>query len=192
MNIEFIIPTYNRPNQLLCCISSIVSQYSPNWRVHVVADGVYDGYDRIKDIFKNESRIRFSELDGPHNDWGHTPRNFGLDRATEEWVVMTGDDNYYMPIFVGEFLKAAELDTHFVYCNLVHDWGPSKNYIPLDSEPKINKIDIGNFMTKTEYSKQIKLNTEYINADGRFVLEYLKKFDNKEIVKINKILYVHN
>ena len=43
MKIEFIIPTYNRPHQLMGVISSIFSQTSPNWKIHVVADGVYDG-----------------------------------------------------------------------------------------------------------------------------------------------------
>ena len=38
--IEFIIPTYNRPNQLLTVIGSILSQTNSNWKIHVVADAI--------------------------------------------------------------------------------------------------------------------------------------------------------
>lgn len=191
MKIEFIIPTYNRPHQLMTVISSIYSQTSDNWKIHVVADGVYDGYSKVKDYFSDDERIKFTELDGPHNDWGHTPRNYGLRNATEEWVVMTGDDNYYMPIFVQDFLNSVERDTHFVYCNMIHNW-TQQQYLHINSMPKLGAIDIGNFMSKTDLAKNIKLDTTYEQSDGLFVEEYLRKYPHGTIKKINKPLYVHN
>jgi glycosyltransferase involved in cell wall biosynthesis len=191
MKIEFIIPTYNRPHQLMTVISSIYSQTSDNWKIHVVADSVYDGYSKVKDYFSDDERIKFTELDGPHNDWGHTPRNYGLRKATEEWVVMTGDDNYYMPIFVQDFLNSVERDTHFVYCNMIHNW-TQQQYLHINSMPKLGAIDIGNFMSKTDLAKNIKLDTTYEQSDGLFVEEYLKKYPHGTIKKINKPLYVHN
>jgi glycosyltransferase involved in cell wall biosynthesis len=191
MKIEFIIPTYNRPHQLMGVISSIFSQTSPNWKIHVVADGVYDGYQKVKDYFNGDERIRFTELDGPHKDWGHTPRNYGLEHSTEEWVVMTGDDNYYMPVFVEEFLNIVDSNTHFVFCNMVHNW-TNKQYLVINSIPKLGGIDIGNFMSKSDLAKKIKLNVSIEQSDGLFVEEYLKKYNQGTIKKINKPLYVHN
>lgn len=189
--IEFIIPTYNRPYQLLTIIGSILSQSNPNWKIHIVADAVYDGYESIKKIFSNHNNIRFSELQGPNNDWGHTPRQYGLDNATEEWVVMSGDDNYYTPNFVEEFISQINNNINFIYCDMIHN---HFKYSYFHSEPKINKIDIGNFAVRTNYAKTIKFNKGNYGADGEFVEEYIALFCKEEtqIKKINSALYVHN
>lgn len=189
--IEFIIPTYNRPYQLLTIISSILSQNNTNWKIHIVADGMYNGYDDIKRIFSNIDKIKFSELQGPHNDWGHTPRQYGLDNTTEEWVVMSGDDNYYTPNFVNEFISKINNDINFIYCDMLHN---HFNYQYFNSEPMINKIDIGNFAVRTKLAKLIKFNKGNYAADGEFVEEYVDKFckEKYNIEKINAALYVHN
>jgi glycosyltransferase involved in cell wall biosynthesis len=191
MKIEFIIPTYGRPNQLMGVISSIFSQTSSDWKIHVVADGMYDGYEKVKNYFEGDERIKFTELDGPHKDWGHTPRNYGLQNATEEWVVMTGDDNYYMPVFVEDFLNLADKETHFIFCNMVHNW-TNKQYIAINSIPKLGHIDIGNFMSRTDLAKNIKLDVSIEQSDGLFVEEYLRKYPSGIVKKINKLLYIHN
>ncbi len=188
--IEFVIPTYNRPEKIMVILSSLVCQTNNNWTAHVVIDGLTNEYRTVKDIFQNNPQIRFSHLDMNHNDWGHTPRQYGLDNAKEEWVVMTGDDNYYVPVFVNEMLKNTK-GTHFVYCNMVHNWVDNE-YIPIDSQPKVFNIDIGNFMVRTEYGKQIKLHKDLNHADGLYVEEYLTKFPGLKPKKINKLLYVHN
>jgi len=191
MKIEFVIPTYNRPNQLMGVISSIFSQTSPNWKIHVVADAVYDGYQKVKDYFNGDDRIRFTELNGPHKDWGHTARNYGLQNATEEWIVMTGDDNYYVPIFVEDFLNQVDNNTHFVYCNMVHNW-TQQQYLVINSRPIAGGIDIGNFMTRTQLSNKLKIDITKGDSDGLFVEEYLLKYPHGTVKKINKVLYVHN
>lgn len=190
--IEFIIPTYKRPNQLMCIISSIFSQRSDMWKIHVVADGVYDGYQKIKDYFSGDKRIRFSELDGPSKDWGHTPRNYGLEQATEDWVVMSGDDNYYMPVFVDHFLEVGNKeDIHFVYCDMIHNW-VNFEYHYVKSQPRYGAIDIGNFMAKRRNAQQIKLDITKEAADAIYVEDYLKKFNREGVRYIPKPLYVHN
>ena len=172
-------------------LSSLVAQTNPNWKAHIVIDGITNKYFKVKEFFQSDERIRFSHLETNSKDWGHTPRQYGLDQATEEWVVMTGDDNYYVPIFVEDMLKAVNKSTHFIYCNMVHNW-VNNDYIPLDSEPKVYKIDIGNFMVRTELGKQIKLQKHLNEADGIYVEEYLNTFKGMKPKKINKLLYVHN
>lgn len=190
--IEFIIPTYNRPDKLMVILLSLKAQTVDRWKVHVVADALYDGYQEVKDYFKNDPRFKFSELNGPHKDWGHTARNYGLEHAEEEWVVMSGDDNYYVPVFVEIFLEEVKLrkDVNFVHCNLVHNW-INNDYVALQSIPRVNAIDIGNFMTRTEFAKQLRLDVTKATADGLFVEEYINKFGGN-IIHIPKILYVHN
>lgn len=190
--IEFIIPTYNRPDKLMIVLMSLKVQTVDRWKVHVVADALYEGYQEVKEYFKNDNRFRFSELNGPHKDWGHTARNYGLQNLEEHWVVMSGDDNYYVPVFVETFLNEAKFrnDVNFIHCNLVHNW-VNNDYLPLISVPQVNRIDIGNFMTKSEYAKQLTLDVTKANADGIFVEEYINKFKGG-VLHIPKFLYVHN
>jgi glycosyltransferase involved in cell wall biosynthesis len=195
MKIEFIIPTYNRIDLLMTCISSIVGQTNPNWTIHVVADcPPEEDQIRIANIaayYESDDRIKFTVLDKRYNDWGHTPRNYGLHRATEEWVVMTGEDNYYVPTFVENFLSVVRDDVNFVFCNMVHNW-VKDDYIPINCDIEFGKIDIGNFMTRTFNARKLKLNTGIEQADYMFVEQYLSRFYEGQIIKIDKILYVHN
>ena len=198
MNIEFIIPTYNRVNDLTTIVSSIVAQTNPNWKIHIVSDmSPEDTQERFLDLlafFEAYShKIKISVLNERFNDWGHTPRNYGLQEATEEWIVMTGEDNYYAPTFVENFLSSVKDrdDVNFVYCNFVLN-GKNDEYVPIRAEIDFGKIDIGCFMTRTFNAQKMKLKPDVAEADYWFVEEYLARFAEAQIIHIDKILYVHN
>jgi glycosyltransferase involved in cell wall biosynthesis len=193
MRIEFIVPAYLRVNHLITMIGSLMAQSNPNWTCHVVADCPPDEIqDAIRNViqFFNDDRIKLTILPERKNDWGHTPRQYGLDNATEEWVVMTGEDNYYVPEFVDIMLKESQYH-HFVYCDMVHNW-VNKEYITLTSKLELGKIDIGSFMTKTNMAKKIKLKNDQEWADWFFVEDFKKKYTIAKYKKVNRILYVHN
>jgi glycosyltransferase involved in cell wall biosynthesis len=197
MKVEFVIPTYERTDLLMACISSIVGQTNPNWKIHVVADGpseeVKEQLSRIAGYYEDDDRIKWTVLDERYNDWGHTPRNIGLAAATEEWIVMTGEDNYYTPIFVDEFLKVGASDkTIAMHCNMVHNW-VKQDYIPISCELHYGKIDIGNFVFRRKFAGNLRLITTYAQSDWAFVERYMQiNSPFGEAVKIDKILYVHN
>jgi glycosyltransferase involved in cell wall biosynthesis len=191
--IEFIIPTYSRINHLITILGSLKSQSNPNWVAHIVADCPPEEIQQEMKIiveFFNDERIKLTILPERYNDWGHTPRQYGLTNATEEWVVMTGEDNYYVPEFVDVMLRDGE-NHHFVYCDMVHNW-INNEYIPLLSKLELGKIDIGSFMCKTNMAKKIKLRTDQEWADWFFVEEFKKKYKIAKYKKVNRILYVHN
>jgi hypothetical protein len=73
---------------------------------------------------------------------------------------------------------------------MVHNMN-DRAYIHIKSEIKYSKMDIGNFVSRTEYAKQIKLDNTYAQSDWKYVVEYLKAFRG-DIVYIPKTLYVHN
>ena len=190
--IEFVIPTHNSSNKLLCILYSLLTQTNPNWKAHVVIDNISTIlYDNIIELLKDEDRIKFTSINGPHNDLGHTPRNYGLETALEEWVVMTGDDNYYVPTFVNEVYNVIEESTKFVYCDMIHN---GYDYQYFNTHHSSHHIDIGNMIMRTNLAKQIKLDNTRLDADGVFCNDYISKFCKEEttIKKINKILYVHN
>jgi hypothetical protein len=67
-------------------------------------------------------------------------------------------------------------------------------YKPFICKPVSHHIDIGNMIMKTEYAKQLQLDTTKLDTDGIMCMEYIDKFCKEltSIKKINSILYVHN
>lgn len=192
MNIEFIVPTYERTDHLMCCIASIMAQTVPNWTIHVIADGSpKELFSKVIKYCEDDKRIRFSFLGKRHNDWGHTLRNVGVQQAAEEWIVTTGEDNYYVCSFVEEFLSVIDQDTKFVYSDMIHN---KFLYRYFDCSPKLTKIDAGNFAVRADLAKQMEYRTDDSGADGYYVEEYVDKFCQgfNNIKKISQALYVHN
>jgi glycosyltransferase involved in cell wall biosynthesis len=191
MKIEFVIPTYNRPNHLAAILWSLMAQSSPDWTAHVVSDCSPAGtLDTVKRMFADEPRIRFTDLPTRSNDWGHTPRNHGLHTATEELVCMTGEDNYYMPTFVDEVIAAARNEAvNLIFTDFVHNW--DKEYIYVPSLLFWSHIDIGNTVFRTANACQMKLDPAHFSADWEMIENYLKRFPGRPF-HIKKVLYVHN
>ena len=106
---------------------------------------------------------------------------------------MTGEDNYYAPVFVEYFLKEGEVDeTIFMYSNMVHNW-TNHQYYPVSCELEYGKIDIGCYAFRKKYATNMKLDTTISHSDWTFAEKYMKINAPFGIaVKIDKILYVHN
>jgi glycosyltransferase involved in cell wall biosynthesis len=191
MTIEFVIATYINTEALIIMLQCLRVQTSSDWKAHVVIDGHNDAYERIRNMYANDDRIRFTNIDGPNNDYGHTPRNYGLEQATGDFVILTSDDNYYVPTFVEVFTKAAREDTRFMYCNMIHNYSA---YKPQECHPRFQHIDIGNMVMRTEFAKQLRLDVKAHMADGWMCEEFISKFcqDPSTVLKINNTLYVHN
>lgn len=197
MKIEFIIPTFERTNHLIALLGSLMAQTNPNWTAHVIADCPPDEIqDAMKTIveFFNDPRIKLTILDKRYNDWGHTPRNIGLDMATEEWIVMTGEDNYYVPTFVEEFLIASKKpETQFIYCDMLHNL-VSNVYQPIKTKLQLGYIDIGCAAYMNRLIRGLRLDPTYPESDHTFISKYVISLTEffMPITKIDKVLYVHN
>lgn len=194
--IEFIIPhNLNRRYKLICQIASLIAQTDPNWSLHVICDGPNPDIDFLKIVFPESQfpNIKYSVLDRAYNDWGHTPRNIGVQQCNTEWVVMASNDNYYVPIFVEQMRKAINSNPsiNFLYCDMIHN-GYSYNHIRC--LPKIERIDMCNMVVRTKFAKQVPLKPSIFAADAIFCEEYVKKFCTtpENIHYFPHIYYVHN
>jgi glycosyltransferase involved in cell wall biosynthesis len=190
--IEFIIPTHNSPDKLRVILQSLIVQTIPEWTAHVIIDGITNIYFDVKDYYQKYPNIRFSHIDGPNNDWGHSARNYGLGEIQSPYVVMTGDDNYYVPTFVEEMLNHSGT-INMVICNMVHN-NVNGGYQPVDSIVRKVHIDIGNVMYKSSCIGDLRLDKTDYDADFTFIQEFIKRNvkSYNDIHKIPKYLYVHN
>jgi glycosyltransferase involved in cell wall biosynthesis len=200
--VSFVLPCYNRISNLRSALSSILCQTDIHWEAIVVMDGD-EHRDEVLNMIKaitskRDFRVRVLFTDKRYNDWGHTPRELGKQMSTGKYVIMSGDDNYYVPTTVEEIRrKVYESKSEneslgnlcgMVYWDMVHS---HYNYDYFKTSPAFNQIDIGAFATRKDLAEQIQLTTDYA-ADGIFVENFKKTFPDKQITKINKVLYVHN
>ena len=188
--VDFIIPTYNRYDLLRCMLYSLISQYDPDWTSQVIIDDPQN--TTIVDIIKtiNDKRISYTLTETRYNDWGHTPREIGKQQSNSQYIIMTGDDNYYTPTTVSEIKKAAAENNNpgLIYWDMIHS---HFDYKMLECKLAFGQIDIGAFATRRDLAQKIKLNNSY-TADGWFIHSLNTLFDKEEKVKIDKVLFVHN
>lgn len=186
--VEFVIPTFDREYPLQCMLLSLMSQTNPNWSAHVVVDTPEETVadEIVGRIY--DKRIKISHMDRRYNNWGHTPREYGKNLSIAQYVIMSGDDNYYAPTFVEEIEKAAMSKPGLIYWDMVHS---HYKYSYFKCSPAYNQIDMGAFATRNDIAKKIKLNTSFA-ADGEFVDNYNEMFPREEVFRIGKVLFVHN
>jgi glycosyltransferase involved in cell wall biosynthesis len=197
--VSFIIPMcYDYPSVL----GSLIRQTYQNYEVILVHDGKTTE-DRLaidmKSTRKNIERLKFRSIEGPNKDWGHKARAEGLNHVSKdsELVIFSSSDNYYMPIFLEEITKPFDNQkVNVSYCDMVHNcihYDP-KNYGTIKCELRIGGIDCGNFVTRTKCAHQVGWVNRNYEADWMYIREVLRLYANSKesVVKINKVLYVHN
>jgi glycosyltransferase involved in cell wall biosynthesis len=190
MLVEFIIPTYYRPHLLKAMLASLVAQYDGDWGALVMIDN--DKNEEVENVCSifNDSRIRWAYTEKRYNDWGHTPRQLGKQMSQADYIIMTGDDNYYTPNFVEELRKTVVQNNNpgVVFWNMVHS---HYDYRFFECRFANHHIDMGAFATRKDIAHEIDLGTEYA-ADGIFVEKVKSRYANELFIRIDKVLFVHN
>lgn len=193
-----VIPTFKGGCKLEVMINCLLAQTSQNFNITIVSDG--DEPETQQQLQKYYGHENFSYFSTPQrfNDFGHTPRLRGLHASSCKFTIMTGFDNYYVPIFIERFERAinSSADVGFVFCDFVLDHprdGRKYNGV-VDSKLQVNFIDIGNFAAETQLIKQVGIKVNEYAADWHLVNDLMPVLDakHKTIIKIPQTLYVHN
>lgn len=103
MSLSIIVPTIGRPS-LMHALDSISQQLAREDEVLIVADGPRPNIPEIAAFF--DVRFRFMESPGPAEDWGATPRNYGIERALNTHLGFMDDDDVYLPDALDAFRTA--------------------------------------------------------------------------------------
>ena len=197
--LEVIVVSYHRVPQLRALIYSLLAQTSKDFAIHVIHDGRDEVTKSAITTICNENpdvSIRYSESTQRFNDYGHSLRSIGLQESTGRYTLLTNDDNYYVPTFIEEMLKAGkESRAEIVFCNMVHnhvfeDLPNPIGYQVLVTEPKLNRIDMGAFIFETKIGKKVGFNSRLFEADWDFFEGLIRS--GASYKKIEKVLFVHN
>ncbi len=116
--VSVIVPVYNVENYLAKCLDSLVGQTYPHMEIVVVNDGSKDNSGQVIQDFarKYPEKIRaFTKENGGLSD----ARNFGIDRATGDYIGFVDSDDYVAPDMFEEMLALAEKHhSKMVICNI--------------------------------------------------------------------------
>ena len=112
MKYSFIIPIYNRPEELDELLNSLVSQtYEGDFEVVVIEDGSTITSEQICKKYQNDLSITY--LSKPNTGPGDS-RNYGMQRAQHDYFLILDSDC----ILPSHYLKAVDdfLQAHYVDC----------------------------------------------------------------------------
>jgi hypothetical protein len=197
--IHCICVAYERYEPLEILIRCFLIQTCPDWVLHIVYDG--PAPQRIMDIIepfthgnRKDDRIHFYQSDERYQNYGHPNRRSMLQSIkcdTKDFILLSNDDNYYVPVFIEKMIEVAKPNTGIIYCNTVHS---HMQYDINVSELKENFIDIGAFIVRSDVAKATGFNHDHFSADGRYAEECAGtcRARGLQITKIHKPYFIHN
>ncbi|WP_047097082.1 glycosyltransferase family 2 protein [Chryseobacterium lactis] len=116
--VSIIVPVYNVENYLTKCLDSLIGQSLQDIEIIVVNDGSKDRSEEIIRQYaqKYPGKIKaFSKENGGLSE----ARNFGIDRATGDYIGFVDSDDYVTEeMFEEMFLLAEKHDAKMVICNI--------------------------------------------------------------------------
>jgi len=102
--VSIIVPLFNKEPYIGATIRSVLAQTMTDWEMIVVDNGSTDkGVEAVKQFSDARILLASSPKQGPG-----VARNFGLNRATGEWVLFLDADDLLEPDYLTARLKAVE------------------------------------------------------------------------------------
>jgi glycosyltransferase involved in cell wall biosynthesis len=116
--VSIIVPVYNVENYLAKCLDSLINQTHQNIEILVVNDGSKDNSEQIIQEYAQKYPEKIKPL-SKENGGLSDARNFGIDRATGDYLGFVDSDDYVTPTMFEEMLELAEKhNSKMVICNI--------------------------------------------------------------------------
>lgn len=96
MDISVVIPLYNKKNSILATLDSVFGQTFLPKEIIVVNDGSTDGSEKLVEEINNPLIRLFHQT----NAGVSAARNFGIEKATCEWIAFLDADDAWKPIYL--------------------------------------------------------------------------------------------
>ncbi len=112
LQLSFIIPVYNRPDEIRELLASFADQdFSGDYEIVIIEDGSSISSEEVIHDFSENLTINY--LSKPNTGPGDS-RNYGMQRATGSYFVILDSDCILPPAYITSIL--AELNTNYVHC----------------------------------------------------------------------------
>ena len=167
-------------------------QTDTRWEMHIIHDG--PAPESIKDIIPEDPRVTFYETKNRMSNYGHPNRRYLLNTIAagpNDYILITNDDNYYVPEYVAYMRNLAKLNVGIVYNDCLHNYYA---YNVLKSKMQTNFIDMGSFIVRSDVAKTVGFTSDAFHADGIYA-EACAGYCNKNglLIKYDpRTLFIHN
>lgn len=191
--IHVLCVAYERPIELISICCQFLVQTNPNWELTIMYDGKPpDEVVSNMSLFKDR-RIHFRHSKERNGEWGHPNRDLMLKQVRSkknDFILLTNDDNMYVPIFIDAMFSVINDNVGFVMCDVLHSYIGFK---VMKTELKENHIDMGSFIVRSDIAKEVGFKHRNFSADGKYAEECGKScYDNKlEILHVENPLFIH-
>lgn len=172
--LSIIVPVYNADNFLIQCVDSILSQDFKDYELWLIDDGSKDSsIEIIKEYAERDARIKTAFI---HGSGPSIPRNYGLRRASGEYILFVDSDDYLPQGALSTLMAKARQFPSAVFirgnqCILINE---EKEWRSVFAEPRSRYadqiIDGERFMTDV-------LDNDLAPIDALFKRQYLKDHD---------------
>ena len=173
VKISIVIPIYNAENYLVNCFDSILKQTYPYFEVILINDGSSDNSENISlSYLSKDSRFKYFLQE---NKGVSEARNFGIKKATTEWICFVDPDDSIDPDYIKVF---------------VENISDKKTLVITD----FNRISqTGKFDHSLHYKRQLihlKTNYNQLLTNIHFLVgNPFNKLYNLEVIKENQIWF---
>lgn len=118
VKVSVIVPVYNTERYLSKCLTSLLSQSLESIEIIIVNDGSPDNSQAVIDHFLQKSPEKIKSFNKENGGLG-SARNFGIERATGDFIGFVDSDDYVKPdTFEKLYLKAVESAADLIVCDL--------------------------------------------------------------------------
>lgn len=189
--IKILVVAYQRALPLQILINCFLIQTDKNWEMHIIHDGPTP--EDVKNIIPVDPRIIFYESTRRLKNYGHPNRRYMLktvNAGPNDFILITNDDNYYVPEYVNYMRRAASVGVGIVYHDCIHNY---YSYAVLPAKMQTNHIDMGSFIVRADVAKKVGFTSDAFHADGIYA-EACAAYCNQNNLRIEYIprpLFVH-
>lgn len=184
----FICPAYNAHPYI---IESLQAQTHKNWKLYLIHDGPNE--TGLKEYIEsvNDERIIYHETESRSSNWGHSIRSEWLQKVKGDFVVITNQDNYHVPVFIEYMLRGFTPDTVATYCSdMVHSY---KAWQIIPCSLRRGFLDCAGVMVRLDKAKETGWNDITSHSADWFYFEGLiKKYNPRSFKIVKGCLLIHN
>lgn len=192
---KVIMVAYKRIVPLRIAVDCFISQTDKRWNLSIIHDGPAPA--EIRDFMsrRTDPRISFVQTTQVNGKWGHPNRRFMLDKIeadASDYILITNDDNYYIPGFVKKIHEHIKPGVGMIYYNTLHSYF---NYTVHTSQLKVGGIDMGAFVVRADVAKAVGFKHDKEVADGMYCEEctaYCKAHGLRMTYIPGTVMFVHN
>jgi hypothetical protein len=192
---------YKRYDKIPVLVHSLMCQTYRDFRLVVVHDGedaeMREVLARFRALYPENFDFFFTSK--RFDDYGHSLRAMAIVQCESEFIMLTNDDNYYVPSFLEHMFNKVDSESlDLVLCDMVHSHDypggrQQRSYNAFVTQPRKFSVDIGCLIVKTALAKAVGFRDKDFAGDGTFVEDIMQSSGSAlKWGKVDKFLFVHN